>query len=1673
MKKTVSKIVRTIILVMLLFMAATSTCYAEVNIEELQGRLNVMSQQQINQVNNPKYAERNNVVETIDPITGNLILKQNDLSLTGKDGLDLDITRIYNSSQGEYENGVNITTKVRTESYHDAGWRLDVILYNITSGATTHKTIPQGSYDMAVEALDFLDGREINGFIYETSKIWYEDKIITEYITDYIKNDYTDKYSYNKTRYFLGAGWSLGFPSVQIIREEYNTSIYFHDGSGAAYRVTNTSDIGESNLEGYQGKDVKFLWDNGSYVNTDGISSSYKFINSDLTTTYFGNDGRILGIKDRLNNEIKYRYQNVPIYDKSFPLISQIIDSVGRCINFSYTGDNIELTVKAPHEANPIKIVYGRKFLEQSVNRNGTVEKYQYPTLDYVMDPKGIKTYYERYRSNNAYPMDSFSYTSKDIVGKNTKEKYLLGGVIYPGSKTLYQYEQVTRNLDTDGAAYAYRVRERHDEIQRKSSGSNTWVWLKNNEMNYTYIGDCSGYPTYTSEESMYKSNTYQFDFVESASDGLKTKTSFNGKKQLTQIETTASNNEKQLVKNLEFDKTYDYLPTKKEYSEYTANGALAHTYYSGMTYTPWGGIASETNEITAEQYNNAATKSKYTTTYHYDNPTFQYFLTKTQWYQSDAVALSESYSYNSQGRLSSYTNAKGEVTNFNYYTKSNTVVEEQSIQLENGKVAKTKSIYGSETGYAYPKEIISTYTNNQGAITSVNTKYTYNMLLGLVLTETDNENKTTSYSYDIYGRVTQVKQPDYTNSYGDTYGVKQEYSYSDGYNWNYHDDDYDGINGTTVNMCTEYVDKAKNTSSYYNQYSVLYDDYGDLRLEMNRLAGSSTGVIQSKYYYDAMQRVILSIDATGNTVSQSYDPWGNVGEVSDASGNLYITGYDVMSNKATSYFVAKNNISAYRANTSANTYKENYLEVSYDQFDRPIQRKVFEKWPTQSGELSEEYSYDIVGNLISYTDPKKNRNADGATVTYQYDSLNRIIGVKNAENYMTNVCYTILGDIASVTLSSGSDSTNVYTKSYDELGNNISKNQNKNLETSYSYNNIGLNTKTVDRNKNVEMLSYDRLNQLMERIKTNSDGTKSIGYKYCYTNPFGYSNVQLYHNGTLINQELYNYDSNGQVTYRSNLTNYINSSLEFQYDTAGRLLRVGTGVRGQNNFYTSYKYTNEKLTQVQTNGQQSSSTVARDNATYEYYPDGKLKKITYPQLNDNSYLTTEYSYNPIGRMTSLVNKKGSEVLSQFHYSYDANGNITSVYDGQSEKSYVYDKLNQLVEVQNWSRKKVNYYYDYRGNRVREVGGDFNLDLDIDYSYDQENKLKTVTKDTSTTTMSYYADGMRAKKESKAGMTNYIYNLSGQLVAEAKNYALVESNYVWGPDRVLAKKNNEGEYYYLYNGHGDVIQVVDRNGNVVNNYEYDEWGNIVYSKETVSNPFKYAGEVYDEETGLYYLRARYYDPKMGRFINEDTYEGQINDALSLNGYSYCNNNPLIHIDPSGHYLTSIAIEAVKIAAVVTVAYVAYRYATSPEVRKSAKEIAVAIKKGAADKKRALNEEAKNKKKSKKISDKKDKDVGKTTGDSKTVNDILKGAEETTRKVGKASNYEKSGGYKQALKDFDDLGPVSKKKIETQYGDGMYGKLNDGTSISVRPGSKTGGSTLEIKIPGKKIIKIRY
>ncbi|MGG1264994.1 RHS repeat-associated core domain-containing protein [Brevibacillus laterosporus] len=107
--------------------------------------------------------------------------------------------------------------------------------------------------------------------------------------------------------------------------------------------------------------------------------------------------------------------------------------------------------------------------------------------------------------------------------------------------------------------------------------------------------------------------------------------------------------------------------------------------------------------------------------------------------------------------------------------------------------------------------------------------------------------------------------------------------------------------------------------------------------------------------------------------------------------------------------------------------------------------------------------------------------------------------------------------------------------------------------------------------------------------------------------------------------------------------------------------------------------------------------------------------------------------------------------------------------------------------------------------------------------------------------------------------------------------------------------------YYYTNAHDDIVEIKDKAGQTLNKYECDLWRNVESKQEKMSNPFLYAGELYDEESGLIYLRVRYYDPNDGRFITEDTYKGQVDNPLSLNRYTYTENNPIRYIDPTGHW----------------------------------------------------------------------------------------------------------------------------------------------------------------------------
>ena len=141
------------------------------------------------------------------------------------------------------------------------------------------------------------------------------------------------------------------------------------------------------------------------------------------------------------------------------------------------------------------------------------------------------------------------------------------------------------------------------------------------------------------------------------------------------------------------------------------------------------------------------------------------------------------------------------------------------------------------------------------------------------------------------------------------------------------------------------------------------------------------------------------------------------------------------------------------------------------------------------------------------------------------------------------------------------------------------------------------------------------------------------------------------------------------------------------------------------------------------------------------------------------------------------------------------------------------------------------------------------------------------------------------------------------------------------------------DYYYILNPTGDVIALVDTGWNTVVSYAYDRWGKVTAIEGDQDlgkkNPLRYRGYYWDEETGLYYLASRYYDPEVGRFISADTIEVlKIQENFDdLNLYSYCNNNSVNYKDPNGN----LAIAAGYV--VLAVFVVSYVYIDSTSFRK--------------------------------------------------------------------------------------------------------------------------------------------
>lgn len=213
------------------------------------------------------------------------------------------------------------------------------------------------------------------------------------------------------------------------------------------------------------------------------------------------------------------------------------------------------------------------------------------------------------------------------------------------------------------------------------------------------------------------------------------------------------------------------------------------------------------------------------------------------------------------------------------------------------------------------------------------------------------------------------------------------------------------------------------------------------------------------------------------------------------------------------------------------------------------------------------------------------------------------------------------------------------------------------------------------------------------------------------------------------------------------------------------------------------------------------------------------------------------------------------------------------------------------------------------GNRLRAYGG-YNFDYDADgnlthkyktgfdqvLTWNSLGQLVQVVTDGQTVTFGYDAAGRRVRKTVNGVVTRYLYNGANRIAdLDAAGNVLAEYTYYPGADRPHAMRKNGSVYYYLADGPGNVVGLVDAYGNLVNEYRYGPFGETETVRETVAQPFRFTGRELDGETGLYYYRARYYDPLPGRFISEDPLGLQ----AGINVYAYVGNDPVNGRDPLG------------------------------------------------------------------------------------------------------------------------------------------------------------------------------
>ena len=469
------------------------------------------------------------------------------------------------------------------------------------------------------------------------------------------------------------------------------------------------------------------------------------------------------------------------------------------------------------------------------------------------------------------------------------------------------------------------------------------------------------------------------------------------------------------------------------------------------------------------------------------------------------------------------------------------------------------------------------------------------------------------------------------------------------------------------------------------------------------------------------------------------------------------------------------------------------------------------------------------------------------------------------------------------------------YTFDHDGYGNQTAVKAGDRTLERYSYApNNGPLTKISYGNGDVQEILYDKEGRIKSR-RWNGQSTDAVRYEY---DDYG----TLEKETDLVNGRIDKdqYDMTGRLIQSTTLekntgasgeptvaNTHTVQSLEIGYDSYNRVNRLVHSLEGSKT-KTGLVYGDASKTQRP--GLSYGLTVdgtQRQSLAYDAMARCTKETVTLPggQKRENCF-----TYGTLRHLTdtdSLPEGAVSTVQTQDLFTYHTDG-----------------WKDQLLS---WNGK--SYAYDAGGNPTVLRG--------MALTWGEGRRLKRIAATAGEVTFAYDSDGKRVKKTSGNTETKYYYNgstLSGLVRTTTGNTGTTKTTVQFVYDAegkpFLLRLNGKTDYFYLYNGLGDVVGLIDSSNKVVVRYQYNSWGKVTSSEDTSGvslatlNPFCYRKYVYDPETGLYCLGSRYYDPEVGRFVNADDTDvifAKPQELYHKNLYVYCYNNPVVRRDIQGYF----------------------------------------------------------------------------------------------------------------------------------------------------------------------------